>query len=103
MSHSRSFLKTRGDPTNNEDCENTVKRKRSSGDLQIGAKKSKPTEMTDTTNQRRPNFSALSPAPNGVNRTSSSISTTVKPGVTKKLVIKNFKGKRKYPKGKFPF
>lgn len=79
---SRNFFKT-------EDCENTVKRKRSSGDIQIASKKSKPSEMTDTTNQRRPNFSALAPASNGVN-----MSTSVKPGVTKKLVIKNFKGKK---------
>ncbi|KAI5712815.1 hypothetical protein M8J75_011392 [Diaphorina citri] len=93
---SRNFLKIR-EPANNEDCENSVKRKRLNSDIQINSKKSKTSEMTDTTNQRRPNFSALSPASNGVNRTSTSISTTVKPGVTKKLVIKNFKEIPKLP------
>lgn len=47
--------------------------------------------MTDTTKQKRANFSALTPTSNGVNRTPSIVS--LKPGAAKKLTIKNLKGK----------
>lgn len=46
-------------------------------------------KMTDT---KRPNFSAIG-GPNGVNKNVSPL-TNNKPGSAKKLVIKNFKGKR---------
>jgi len=49
---------------------------------------------TDT--QKRANFSALTVSnPNGVNKISPSL-VNAKPGSAKKLVIKNFKSKRKY-------
>lgn len=56
-----------------------------------GCKKQKlDNDMTDTANQKRPNFSALSASPNGMNKNASLVNT--KPGAAKKLVIKNFKG-----------
>ena len=49
------------------------------------------TDMTDS--QKRANFSALSsPGTNGISRHASPLASN-KPGTTKKLVIKNFKGK----------
>ena len=47
-------------------------------------------DMTDTANQKRPNFSALTSNPNGINKAATLLNT--KPGSAKKLVIKNFKG-----------
>jgi len=47
--------------------------------------------MTDTANQKRPNFSALTANPNGINKGAAVVNS--KPGAAKKLVIKNFKGK----------
>lgn len=47
--------------------------------------------MTDTTTQKRANFSALNSNPNGMNKNSTSLLST-KPSSAKKLIIKNFKG-----------
>jgi hypothetical protein len=70
-----------------------IRRKRNSSNSENISKrlKQEDSNMTDTTqnNQKRANFSALS-NPNGVNKTSPLVTT--KPGATKKLVIKNFKG-----------
>lgn len=49
--------------------------------------------MTDTTTQKRANFSALNSNPNGMNKNSTSLLAS-KPGSAKKLIIKNFKGKQ---------
>lgn len=58
--------------------------------------KQKEENMTDTTTQKRANFSALSPNPNGVNKNSATLLTS-KPGSAKKLIIKNFKETPKLP------
>lgn len=46
-------------------------------------------QMTDS--QKRANFSALTSPSNGINRHASPLANS-KPGSTKKLIIKNFKG-----------
>lgn len=76
-----------------EENDNSLKRKRRNsegGDHYCKVAKQEE-NMTDTSNQRRANFSALTPASNGLNRTSPSL-VNLKPGTAKKLVIKNFKG-----------
>ncbi|KAL0268902.1 UNVERIFIED_CONTAM: hypothetical protein PYX00_010685 [Menopon gallinae] len=57
--------------------------------------KQKEENMTDTT-QKRENFSALIPNPNGVNKNSASFISS-KPGSAKKIIIKNFKDTPKLP------
>ncbi|KAK6617755.1 Cullin-4B [Polyplax serrata] len=52
--------------------------------------------MTDTTTQKRANFSALNSNPNGMNKNSTSLLST-KPSSAKKLIIKNFKETPKLP------
>ncbi|EEB20367.1 Cullin-4A, putative [Pediculus humanus corporis] len=52
--------------------------------------------MTDTTTQKRANFSALNSNSNGVNKNSNSLLVS-KPGSAKKLIIKNFKETPKLP------
>lgn len=82
-----------------EDCENTHRRKRTSSNSDTHlCKKVKQEENTmgDTTNQKRANFSALTPTSNGINRTVPSI-VNLKPGAAKKLVIKNFRGRLNIP------
>ena len=53
-------------------------------------------EMTDS--QKKANFSALTNPSNGFNRHTSPLVNS-KPGTTKKLVIKNFKGDMNYKTG----
>lgn len=87
-----SLTRTRVLEPQGEDCENTLKRKRNSGSGDHYCKIGKQEEnMTDASNQRRANFSALTPSSNGLNRTVPSL-VNLKPGTAKKLVIKNFKG-----------
>ncbi|KAJ1531537.1 hypothetical protein ONE63_000212 [Megalurothrips usitatus] len=80
-----------------KDCVNNPVSKRSllNPDYSCSKKQKLGSEMTDTANQKRPNFSALSTSPNGLNKTASLVNT--KPGAAKKLVIKNFKEKPKLP------
>ncbi|XP_073989923.1 cullin 4 isoform X1 [Rhodnius prolixus] len=92
-----SLTRTRVLEAQGEDCENSVKRKRnSSSNPEKFCKKNKVEDnMTDTTKQKRANFSALTPTSNGVNRTPSIVS--LKPGAAKKLTIKNLKEKPRLP------
>lgn len=88
------LIKTGAFEAQGEDCENenTPKRKRpsnNSGDHHCKVVK-QGEDMTDASNQKRANFSALTPANNGLNRTAPLVN--LKTGGTKKLVIKNFKG-----------
>lgn len=97
--HMSSLTRTRVIETQqDEDCENTLKRKRNTttSDNHFCKKVKQEENMTDTTNQKRANFSALTPSSNGINRTIPSI-VNLKPGAAKKLVIKNFKEKPKLP------
>ncbi|XP_054266080.1 cullin-4A-like [Macrosteles quadrilineatus] len=94
-----NLSRTRVLDTQGEDCENenTLKRKRNSSGSDHYCKVVKHEEnMTDATNQKRANFSALTPAANGLNRTVPTL-VNLKPGAAKKLVIKNFKDKPKLP------
>lgn len=50
-------------------------------------------ELTMTDSQKRANFSALSAPSNGMSRHASPLANN-KPGATKKLIIKNFKGEK---------
>lgn len=93
--HMSSLTRTRVIETQqDEDCENTLKRRRNTtnSDNHFCKKVKQEENMTDTTNQKRANFSALTPSSNGINRTIPSI-VNLKPGAAKKLVIKNFKGR----------
>lgn len=80
-----------------EDNTNHKKRRHSSNNrlspthLQAN-KKIKEDSPTMTDSQKRANFSALSSPSNGLNKHTSPLMVN-KPGATKKLVIKNFKGK----------
>lgn len=87
-----SLTRTRVLETQGEDCENSVKRKRTSGNNSDKfCKKTKSEEnMSDAAKQKRANFSALTPTVNGLNRTTNVAS--LKPGAAKKLTIKNLKG-----------
>uniref|UniRef100_A0A1B6CF55 Cullin-4A n=1 Tax=Clastoptera arizonana TaxID=38151 RepID=A0A1B6CF55_9HEMI len=83
-----------------ENSENTHRRRKisSSSESHLCKKiKLEENTMGDATNQKRANFSALSPSPNGINRTVPSIVNNLKPGAAKKLVIKNLKEKPKLP------
>lgn len=75
-----------------EDSENNPVTKRSllNSEYPSSKRQKLSDEMTDTANQKRPNFSALSSSPNGINKSASLVN--IKPGAAKKLVIKNFKG-----------
>ena len=81
--------------------ENTTRKKRKlssdnqrspPGDSQNKKLKSDPGEMTDP--QKKANFSSLSSPSNGFNRHTSPLVNS-KPGAAKKLVIKNFKGRKR--------
>lgn len=75
--------------------ENRKKRKLSEGISPPNHKRAREnideSQMTDS--QRRANFSAISSPSNGLNKHVSPLANN-KPGATKKLVIKNFRGKR---------
>ena len=72
-----------------------VQKKRKLSDTVISNNKRSKTESEEyimTESQKRANFSALpNPGTNGVHRHASPLGSN-KPGTTKKLVIKNFKG-----------
>lgn len=74
--------------------ENRKKRKLSEGISPPNHKRAREnideSQMTDS--QRRANFSAISSSSNGLNKHVSPLANN-KPGATKKLVIKNFRGK----------
>jgi len=74
--------------------EEKVSKKRRLSDTVSPHNKKTKTDLEDvmTDSQKRANFSALpSPGSNGVHRHASPLGSN-KPGTTKKLVIKNFKG-----------
>ena len=84
------------DQQKNEEENNRKKRRLSDSSISPLHKRIKDTEnpadMNDS--QKRANFSALaSPGTNGISRHASPLASN-KPGTTKKLVIKNFKGEQ---------
>jgi len=97
-----SLTRTRVLEPQGEDCENSVKRRRTScsGGEKLVNSTNKRAKCEEGMNEnsalsKRANFSALSPTSNGVNRNQPVLN--VKPGAAKKLVIKNLKEKPKLP------